>query len=69
MGPSRVLTNAHFSTICMLEAGLALIFAAARSSSALLVEQDDGATKVGLKDKRGARFVCRQNSWSPWCKV
>lgn len=54
------LTSAHYSTICKMEAGLALLFAVARSPSALRVEPGEGATRIGLKDRRGrVTFVGR----------
>jgi hypothetical protein len=52
-GAIPVLTSAYYSSICKLEAGLALLFATARSPNDLLVEPDGDATRIGLKDKRG----------------
>jgi hypothetical protein len=52
-GAIPVLTSAYYSTICKMEAGLALLFAAARSPNHLLVEPHGDATRVGLNDRRG----------------
>lgn len=52
-GATPLLTSAHYSSICKMEAGLALLVAAARSPSDLLVEPAADTVKVGLKDKRG----------------
>jgi hypothetical protein len=52
-GAIPALTSAHYSTICKMEAGLALLFAAARSPGALRMEPDEGAMRIGLKGKRG----------------
>lgn len=52
-GASPVLASGHYSSICKMEAGLALLFAAASSPDDLLVESDEEATRVGLRGKRG----------------
>lgn len=52
-GAIPVLTSAHYRTICKMEAGLALLFAAAHSPSALLIEPGEDAMRIGLKNKRG----------------
>lgn len=52
-GAIPVLTSACYSSICKLEAGLALLFATASSPNDLLVEPDGDATRIGLKDRRG----------------
>lgn len=52
-GAIPLLTSAHYSTICKMEAGLALLVAAARSPSTLLVEPTADTVKIGMKDKRG----------------
>lgn len=52
-GAIPVLTSAYYSSICKMEAGLTLLFAAASSPNDLLVEPNIDGTRVGLKDRRG----------------